>query len=145
MNYLYALMGMAMLSGIISIMEIASSVKTRDLSGIYIEDSYSNIESLAPEMDRLILELLYTKADSEWPKGTEFCQKLKNEAIKVSTIASEYIVDEESISDHPKLLNTCTISSSKHRIILSNEYSEKLNYRLFSCMTYKDNFCFYEK
>ncbi len=138
-------MGMAMLSGIISIVEIALSVKTRDLSGFYIEDSYSSVESSAPEMDRLLLKLLYTKVDSGWPKGTEFCQKLKNESLKESTIPSEYIVKDDSISDHPKLLNTCTISSSKHRIILSNEYSDESNYKFFSCMTLKDNYCFYEK
>ena len=145
MNYLYALMGMAMLSGIISIMEIAFSINSRNIVNNNIEDKYFNSETSAAEVDRLLLNTLYTKVDSSWPKGIEFCRRIKVEALKSTSILNNYNVEEDSISDHKKFINTCTIVSSKHRIIISNEYSKDSNYRLFSCMTYKDNYCFYEK
>ena len=145
MNYLYALMGMAMLSGIISMIEISLSINSRNLSSSNIEDPYFSSELSTTEIDRLLLSILYKKVDSTWPKGREFCKKIKNEAKQVSSLIDQYNVEDESISEHPKLLNTCTLVSTKHRIIISNQYSKNSDYRLFSCMTYKDNFCFYEK
>ena len=145
MNYLYALMGIAMISSISTMIQIATSLRKHSLDSNPPVDLYFQSNSIAPEMDRVFLGVLSRQADEEWPLGEPFCSKLKSEATKVSALAGMYSIGPRSESEHPKLIHTCTLTNSNHRIIVSYRNPNKNKYGLFSCITKSQYYCDFEE
>ena len=144
MHYLYAFMGIAMVSGIVSMLEISTSLSNQSLVTAPAPDTYFANDSNAPAVDRAFLQALTTKADSSWQKGSEFCNELKIEATKISNLASNYVVQERSKSTHPKLSSSCTLISPTHRVIISYSNPTVNTYGLFSCRTESSLYCAFE-
>jgi len=144
MNYLYALMGMAMISGIITMIEISNSLARQGLYSNPPQDPYLEQGSTASEADRVFLKALVEKADNTWSNGQEFCIQLKSEAIKISTIATNYSVGESSKSDHNRLFNSCTLTAKDHRIIISYKNPSVNTYGLYSCINKNNYYCNFE-
>ncbi len=144
MSYLYALMGIAMISGIASMIEISNSLNKDGLQSSPPSDPYFKSDSIASNSDRIFIKALLNKGDEDWPEGKDFCTELKDKAIKISTIAANYSVSERSISEHPRLLNSCTLISSNHRIIISYKKNNIKDYGLYSCINEKKYYCDFE-
>ena len=141
MNYLYALMGITMISGIMSMLEISTSVSKQSLYSTPPVDPYFATDSTASAADRAFLKILTTQADSSWGTGQEFCNQLKIETTKISILASNYTVQGSSQSSHSKLFNSCTLTSPNHRVIISYRNPTVNTYGLFSCMNSSSLYC----
>ena len=134
-------MGIAMISGIMSMIEIANSLNRHGLYSSPPIDKYSGGSSIAPNADRVFQKALLEKANPQWAKGEEFCTRLKSEATKISTIASNYKVGERSKSEHSRLLNSCSLTYKNHRIVISYKNPTDNKYGLYSCINDSSYYC----
>ncbi len=145
MNYLYAVMGIAMISGIMATLEISASLSNQGLFSKPPTDPYFASNSTAPIVDRAFLKVLTTETDSSWPTGEGFCTKLKEETSKTSNLVSNYTVEGGSASSHAKLLNSCTLIAPNHRIIISYSNPNVNTYGLYSCINSSQLYCNFEE
>ena len=138
-------MGIAMISGIMGMLEISTSLSKQGLVSIPPADPYFASESIAPAVDRVFLKVLATQANSSWQTGTEFCNKLKVEATRNSYLAATYIVQGRSQSSHPKLFNSCTLISNNHRVVISYRNPTVNTFGLYSCTNSSQEYCEFEE
>ncbi len=134
MNYLYALMGMAMISGIMYMLEISTSISKQGLFSKAPEDMYFKTES--PIVDKAFLTVLSNNKSKlrEWPIGAAFCEQLKSESAKISPLVLKYDVQGRSNSNHERFLNSCTLLTPNHRVVISYRYPNIDTYGLYSCL-----------
>ncbi len=144
MTYLYALMGIAMLTGIMSMLEVSNSIIGLGIYSLPPEDPY--IGSSYQLSDRLFLKSL-SKANSSWPKGKEFCQELQKQVGNdgAPIIASKYKIEGRSNSRNTRFINTCSLINKEHRVIISYGSSTNNNYSLYSCIVDDNYYCNFEE
>ena len=137
-------MGIAMLTGIMSMIEIANSIMGHGIYDIPPEDSY--IGSSYQLNDRIFLKAL-SKANFTWPKGRDFCVELIDQVYKDGSpkIASKYKIDDRSISRNTRLTNTCSLINNEHRILISFGSQNSNTYSLYSCIVDDNYYCNYEE
>ncbi len=143
MNYLYELMGIAMITGIMSMLEIGVSMSRQGLKSVAPLDPYFT-DSNARNVEKAFLEVLTFQANSTWPKGQEFCNQLKIQANNISPLVSNYAVQQRSISSHPKLSSSCSLVSPKHRVVISYSNPTANTYGLYSCVNSLADACKFE-
>ena len=135
MTYLYAALGIAMISGIGIMFKINNTINSRVLLSQYIGDKYN--EKIA-KYDREIIEKFYLPSVPD----NNICTFIIN-----SIDFPIYKEGNRTTSDNSRLLSSCSIVSQsvKHRVIIdtSNEKSKK--YRLFSCKIGEKIYCDFER
>lgn len=135
MTYLYAALGISMISGIGIMFKINNTINNRVFLSQYIGDKYN--EKIA-KYDRKIIEKFYLPSVPD----KEICSFL----ISSADLAA-YTLGEKTPSENSRLFSSCSIVSQsvKHRVIIdtSNEKSKK--YKLFSCNIGDELYCDFEK
>ena len=137
-------MGMAMVAGIMGMIEISNSLSSSSQYLIIPENLYLNSEERTA--DSHFLKAL-TKSNNTWGNGKIFCQKLKQEAISMghSTLISKYDVYENTPTAHPRLLKPCILMKGNHRVLISTDISNINPYNYYSCLLKNEAYCNFEQ
>ena len=142
MTFLYAGLGIAMLSGIAAMMQIGNNINSLIPLSVLKLDNYSN-SSLA-EYDRKIMKILYSQAVPD----NDICNYVKNSISSPVYDNSETFVSTgtQSPSIHKIFSKNCALvnKSIKHRVIITNSPNESYKYKMFSCYLENEPFCSFE-
>ena len=136
-------MGASMFAGIVSIMEIATSINQSNINSQLPTNTY--IGSNEQSADLVFLNT-FSSADKSWGENKAFCEKLKEETLQAgfSSIAAPYDISEDSPSLHPKISKPCVLMKENHRIIISTDISKAIPYRYYSCILDSEAYCSFE-
>ena len=135
MTYLYAALGIAMISGIGIMFKINNTINDRVLLSQYVGDKYK--EKIA-EYDRKIIEKFYLPSVPD----NKICSFIIN-----SIDLPIYTEGERTISGNSRLLSSCSLvsQSAKHRVIIDTSNQKSKKYKLFSCILGEGLYCDFEK
>ncbi len=140
MTYLYASLGILMMSSIMAIIEMSMSITKQPLKSTYPEDNY--LEKNYQLFDKEALILL-KDADSSWSLGDQLCSKLLLEASNRNLLIG-YARSLNSVSEHPRFIGSCALGKSNHRIVISRDNENDDKYNLYSCYL-KEDYCIFEQ
>ena len=142
MTYLYAGLGIAMLSGIAAMMQVGNNINSLISLSILKLDDYSN-SSLAGH-DRQIMKVLYTQTVPD----NDICNYVKNSISSPIYESGETFLSTgtQSPSTHKIFLKNCALvnKSNKHRVVITNASNEAYKYKMFSCYLKSEPFCDFE-
>ena len=142
MTYLYAGLGIAMLSGIAAMMQVGNNINSLIPLSVLKIDKYSN-SSLA-EYDRKIMKVLYSQSVPD----NDICNYVKDNIGSPTYENGETFISTgtESPSTHKIFLQNCALVNKpkKHRVIITNSSNGIYKYRLFSCYLENEPFCDFE-
>ena len=142
MTYLYAGLGIAMLSGIAAMMQVGNNINNLIPISALKLDNYSN-SSLA-RYDRQIMKILY----SQTVPNNDICSYVKNSISSPIYEDSEIFISTgtQSPSTHKIFSENCALvnKSNKHRVVITNSSNEAYKYKMFSCYLESDPFCGFE-
>ena len=142
MTYLYAGLGIAMLSGIAAMMQVGNNINSLIPLSVLKLDNYSN-SSLA-EDDRKIMKILYGQSVPD----SDICNYVKNNISSPMYDNSETFLSTgtQSPSTHKIFSNNCALVNklTKHRVVITNSSNEAYKYKMFSCYMESDPFCSFE-
>ena len=142
MTYLYAGLGVAMLTGIAAMMQVGININSLMPLSVLKLDKYSN-SSLA-KYDREIMKILY----SQTVPDNDICNYVKNSISDPIYEDSETFVSTgtQSPSTHVIFSKNCALvnKSIKHRVVITNSSNEAYKYKMFSCYLENDPFCSFE-
>ena len=142
MTYLYAGLGIAMLSGIAAMMQVGNNINNLIPISVLKLDNYSN-SSLAGH-DRQIMKILY----SQTVPDNDICSYIKNSISSPVYEDSETFVSTgtQSPSTHKIFSVNCALvnKSNKHRVVITNSSNDAYKYKMFSCYLERDPFCGFE-
>jgi len=154
MSYLYALMGMAMLTGIMGMMQMTSNLNRSGLNlcnnidcsspptDLYFGSSYQ-------DADRFFLSFLQSLTEDNefvWHQDNRLCENMRAEALKFETnnninkkISEDYSISNISTSSKSnRLIYSCILESGQHRILISyrdgDETKPLYNFKYYSCI-----------
>ena len=141
MTFLYALLGVAMITSISAMMEISNSVnKNSDFINLMalsnFKNDYFDSPKNLPAYDRKILDLLKNYSGSE----NDVCSYIEE---NINTTL--YQLGTMTPSQDDLFINSCSLINVdlKHRVLIKKN---KLgNYNLFSCYLTNKNYCPYEE
>ena len=144
MSYLYAGLGIAMLSGIFAMIQIGNNVdKFVKLISPANQDFKDYINSKSPEYDKSIMKIIYQDSGSLPDNG--ICEYVVNK-INENIPASQTRFSTSSTDQNKFFNKICALETSdgKHRVII-NQTNEK-KYELFSCSLKEKNgnYCRFE-
>ena len=141
MIYLYAGLGIAILTGINTIFQFSNNLIQNNGYMIFKQDEY--MASKAKQMDRIIIKILNEKKDIGDREDICLNLNLKLNQSGYSQFSEyDYITGNNSPSSHNDLQNSCALTNGSHRVIIKRK--EKLNYILFSCILKDKKFCSFE-
>jgi len=141
MVYLYAGLGIAMLSGITAMMQIGNNLNNMSpLSALKI----NNYKGKLPSYDRKIMKLLYNQSVPD----TNICSYIKN-SIEDPKYEDGDIFSETKTQTYSKnslFLGSCVLVSTKaqHRVLIISKTGENYKYGLFSCSISQKPYCDFE-
>ena len=142
MTYLYAGLGIAMLSGIAAMMQVGNNINSLIPLSVLKIDNYSN--SSLPSHDRQIMKILY----SQTAPDNDICDFVKNSISSPIYDNSETFLSTgtQSPSTHKIFRNNCALvnKSNKHRVVITKTLNEDFKYKMFSCYMESDPFCSFE-
>ncbi len=142
MTYLYAGLGIAMLSGIAAMMQVGNNINSLISLSILKLDNYSN-SSLAGH-DRQIMKVLY----SQTVPDNDICNYVKNSISSPIYENGETFLSTgtQSPSTHTIFSKNCALvnKSNKHRVVITNTSNEAYKYKMFSCYLKSEPFCDFE-
>ncbi len=142
MTYLYAGLGIAMLSGIAAMMQVGNNINSLIPMSVLKIDNYTNA-SLA-EYDRRIMKVLYSQSVPD----NDICNYVKNNIASPIYENSETFITTgtQSPSIHKIFLENCALvnKTNKHRVVITNSSNGIYKYRLFSCYLENEPFCNFE-
>ena len=142
MTYLYAGLGIAMLSGIAAMMQVGNNINSLIPLSVLKLDNYSN-SSLAVH-DRKIMKILYSQAVPD----NDICNYVKNSISSPIYENSEIFVSTgtQSPSTHKIFSNNCALVNkrNKHRVVITNSSNGSFKYKMFSCYLENYPFCNFE-
>jgi len=142
MTYLYAGLGIAMISGIAAMMQIGNNINNLMPLSVLKSDKYSN--SALAGYDRQIMKILY----SQTVPDTDICSYVKNNIPSPIYEDSEIFVSTgtQSPSTHKIFSNNCALvnKSNKHRVVITNSSNNIYKYKMFSCHLDNEPFCSFE-
>lgn len=141
MVYLYAGLGIAMLSGITAMMQIGNNLNNMSpLSALKV----NNYEGKFPSYDRQIMKLLYTQTVPD----NNICSYIKNSIedpqYEDGDIFSE--TKKQTFSKNSLFLESCVLVSTeaKHRVLIIPKTGENYKYGFFSCSISQKPYCDFE-
>ncbi|MAR84720.1 MAG: hypothetical protein CL869_00795 [Cytophagia bacterium] len=143
MPYLYAGLGIAMLSGITAMIQIGNNI-----------NNYSPLSSIKPDLyqssglsenDKEIMRILYNQS----PPEKEICKHIKNQISSKSYEDGEVFIStgKQTPSTHPIFFQSCALvnKDTKHRVLITKSESGIYQYGLFSCRLDNEPYCNFEK
>ena len=128
MSFLYAGLGIAMLSGIIAMMQISNNVENFvSLMSKEHPDANDYIDSKSPSYDKDIIKILYQDQNS-LPQS-EICEYLVNKLNEVKPDNFR----ETTVPTNKFFNQSCALENNdgKHRVVINQTPNKK--YELFSC------------
>ena len=140
MNYLYLILGLAMISGISAMMKIGNNINNLMLLSTFKESDY--IQSDLPTYDRKIMAFLdnYTGAD------IDVCSFIKEKFSDTLYENGEIFLSsgKQTPSSNSLFLGSCVLVNKdiNHRVIIKK--NNVGTYNLFSCYLKGETFCPYE-
>ena len=142
MTYLYAGLGIAMLSGIAAMMQVGNNINNLIPISVLKLDNYSN--SSLSKHDRQIMKILY----SPTVPNNNICSYVKNSISSPIYEDSETFISTgtQSPSTHKIFSGNCALvnKSNKHRVVITNSSNDAYKYKMFSCYLENDPFCGFE-
>ena len=114
MVYLYAALGITMLTGVITMFEISSALINQQVLNSAPIDTY--VQTIYQTNDRNFLRVL-THADSSWGSGDTLCTNLK---LKATELEEDLFFNSEVIRDFNDFAN-------QSEIIITNRMTEELS------------------
>ena len=142
MTYLYAGLGIAMISGIAAMMQITNNINTLYTLSVLKDDLYS--QSNLPSYDKNIMKILY----GELTPNSNICDFVKEKITNPIYENGEnfLVTGTQTLSVHPIFKNSCALVSKdvKHRILIIPLKEGENKYGLFSCLLSKEPNCPFE-
>ena len=141
MVYLYAGLGIAMISGIAAMLQIGSNLSNLSpLSALKVESYIGEF----PSYDRQIMKLLYTQSVPD----NNICSYIKN-SIETPKYEDGNIFPEtlkQTYSKNKFFSDSCVLVSTeaKHRVLIIPKTGTDYKYGFFSCSINKNPYCEFE-
>ena len=141
MMYLYAGLGIAMISGISAMMQIGSTLNNiSPLSDLKV----STYEGKLPSYDRQIMKILYTPSVPD----NDICSYVKD-SIKEPKYDDGDIFSEtkkQTFSKNSIFSDSCVLVSPevKHRVLIIPKTGGNYKYGFFSCSILQNSYCDFE-
>lgn len=140
MIYLYAGMGVAMLTAIMAMFEMANGLTGQQMFSRPPKDVY--LQSVHQTYDQSFLRLIESM-DTSWN-----CPMIRQE-IESNPLFSNiksYRDGLPSESTHQLLMGSCVFSNGNHRVLISPlPQGSTKSHRLFSCLLVDEVMCSFEK
>ena len=140
MNFLYVILGMAMISGISAMMKIGSNINNLMLLSTFKETDY--FQSSLPSYDRKIMAIL----DKYSGPDQDVCSHIKQELRDNLYEDGELFLSSgtQTPSLNPLFMGSCVLVNKElnHRVIINKNNIGTFN--LFSCYMKNETFCPYE-
>ena len=140
MAFLYVSLGLAMVSGISAMMQIANNIDNLTLLSNFKESAYN--QSSLPSYDRRIMSFLNNYSDLD----SEVCLKTKENFSETSYQLGETFLSTgtQTPSENILFLGSCTLVNIElnHRVLIKK--SDDGSFNLFSCYLKDETFCPYE-
>jgi len=141
MVYLYAGLGIAMISGIAAMLQIGTNLnKLSPLSALKVESYIGEL----PSYDRQIMKLLYTQS----VPNNNICSYIKdsidNPKYEDGDIFPETL--KQTYSKNKFFSDACVLVSTeaKHRVLIIPKSGSDYKYGFFSCSVSKKPYCDFE-
>jgi len=133
MTYLYAGLGIAMLTAVMAMFQIAMGLSQQQMVSKPPRDAY--LKSVWQSNDQQFLRLVKTM-DSGWGAGPTLCDKIRQTIAASSTYSSlsDYGPGLVSPSSHPRLMGACALANGSHRVLIAPTPAGATGYRLYSCL-----------
>ena len=143
MIYFYVGLGIAMLTGIISVFEMATTITRQQMNNR--PPKYDDNERIVQKQnDRRFLQLLNESTES-MGEGNELCLNIKDGMSNINnsnfSLLSKYndLLDFNPgipiYSSHSSFINGCDLNKGKHRLIIVPNNDISIKYSLYSCLT----------
>ena len=142
MIYLYAGLGIAILTGISTIIQFSNNIIENNGYVVFKQDEY--VSSKSQQMDKIITKILYVK-NKELGDGKNICLNVKTKLDQSgfsSLTKFKYIIGKDSPSTHNDFKNTCIITNGSHRVLIKRKGPSR--YILYSCILKNSEFCNFE-
>ena len=141
MVYLYAGLGIAMISGISAMMQIANNLNNVSPISALKVDTY---EGKLANYDKQIMKILYSQSVPD----SQICSYLKD-SIKNPVYEDGDIFDEtkkQTFSNNVLFSESCVLVSTeaKHRVLIVPKKGESYKYGFFSCSISQNSYCDFE-
>tara|TARA_B100001989_G_C24542757_1_gene468641 strand:+ start:333 stop:779 length:447 start_codon:yes stop_codon:yes gene_type:complete len=146
MTYLYAILGLLMMSGIVAIFNMSLKITSQPIESVIPANKYQ--ENKFNLKDKIFLELLL-KANESWGTGDSFCNKIIEEINNPNNNFNDirnYNISDPSPSIHNKVVGSCTFSQGNHRVLIKPKNLDNSEHYFFSCfLVSKEKYCNLEK
>ena len=142
MIYLYAGLGIAMLTGIMAIFEMGLSLTGSSLLSSRVDPYTLEIE--VKEMDRKLLSVLEDPNEfSSGISGLEICQRLE----LVDSLQDNWPFESAQEVEGNIFPGACVMNAGSHRVLVSPDPSRQHHsYQLYSCLLQEaEQNCLFEK
>ena len=141
MNFLYVILGLAMISGISAMMKIGNNINNLMLLSTFKESDY--IQSDLPIYDRKIMAILNNYSASD----VDVCSYIKEKLSDTLYENGEVFLSSgtQTPSTNSLFLGSCVLvnKDNNHRVIIKK--NNVGTYNLFSCYLTNKNYCPYEE
>ena len=140
MNFLYVVLGLAMISGITAMMKIGNNINNLMLLSTFKESDY--FESSLPSYDRRILDILENYSGPDKDVCTNIKQKLSDTFYEDGDLFLSTGTQTPSVNS--LFTGSCALVNKNlnHRVIINKNKMGTFN--LFSCYLKDQPFCPYE-
>ena len=141
MTYLYAGLGIAMISGITAMMQIGNNINNMSPISALKSDTY---DGKIPSYDRQMMKILYSQS----VPNTNICTYVKDFIVEPiyedGEIFSE--TNKQTFSKNELFSDSCVLVSTKakHRVLIIPTTSESYKYGFFSCSINQKPYCDFE-
>ena len=141
MIYLYAGLGIAMISGISAMMQIGTNLNSiSPLSALKVH----TYEGKFPAYDRQIMKFLYTQSVPDTDICTYIKDSIDEPEYENGDIFSE--TKKQTYSKNILFSESCVLVSTKakHRVLIIPKTGESYKYGFFSCSISQNSYCDFE-
>ena len=140
MNFLYVVLGLAMISGITAMMKIGNNINNLMLLSTFKESDY--FESSLPSYDRRILDILENYSGPDKDVCTNIKQKLSDTFYEDGDLFLSTGTQTPSVNS--LFTGSCALVNKNlnHRVIINKDKIGSFN--LFSCYLKDQPYCPYE-
>ena len=140
MNFLYIVLGLAMISGISAMMKIGNNINNLMLLSTFKENDY--FQSSLPSYDRRIMDIL----DKYTGSSEDVCSHIKEKLSDTLYEDGETFISSgtQTPSLNSLFIGSCVLVNKdiNHRVIVNKNNIGDFN--LFSCYLKEEPFCPYE-
>ena len=140
MNFLYVVLGLAMISGISAMMRIGHNVNNLMLLSTFKENDY--FRSSLPSYDRKILDILDDYSGSDEDVCSHIKEKLNDSLYEDGELF--LVSGTQTPSLNSLFIGSCVLVNKdlNHRVIVNKD--DFGNFNLFTCYLKDETFCPYE-